>query len=699
MNFSTSPKRSKTLNSRHNIPSLLPLVLLGVLSSTPLVARTRVNGWCEKGNETVSVPGSQASTTKVQRSYPSCTVTVYLAGTLTLASLYSDDSGTVKANPFTANSTGAYFFYADDGKYDVTISSAGLSNPYTFGDVRMIDPYFTQTGSSVSRLISNKLTDIRSVKDYGAVGDGVTDDGTALQNALNANAGGILYFPKGKYAGACDLAVYSQTTLIGGGYSDTDIASGGPANPSVFLVCTQAKPILKQAESTSYGVTVHGIGFYGAGAVSLSRGIYLTDAWDWTIEDNFFDNFGDQCVYWASGVTGTIRHNFLQNCLLVRSGRTDYVGALDIGTTDAVVVGNVATASVSQSTGNIGSGYIAGCVQRIANAFWAFNQCHISQVGMVVTANGGLVRLLGNRADLNQGHGFIFAGSQIQAIGNTAFRNSLTANNSYDGFYLSNTSQTITMIGNATTQLDSDTIKQRYGINDASQTSPTTELANVYSGNTTYGIVGAPLYFSGQQIKRVPLELNLTNDQIGAWTNTRLFRWDQANTRFGLLDDQGFPQATLHIKRTSTESAKLRIDSYTSPFLQLLDSGASANYKGWGWRSDSANNALYHALYDDTFSSETPYLGVYRTGTAVRNMTFTGRVGLNVALGVDDSNTGLLWGSLGRSIGVTFASLPGAPANGSFVWCSNCAPSTNPCTGASTGAWAFWTGAAWKCPF
>lgn len=65
---------------------------------------------------------------------PGCTVTVYLTGTQTLASIFSDDLRTPKSNPFTADADGLFYFYADDGRYDVRFSGTGIATPYTWGD-------------------------------------------------------------------------------------------------------------------------------------------------------------------------------------------------------------------------------------------------------------------------------------------------------------------------------------------------------------------------------------------------------------------------------------------------------------------------------------------------------------------------------------------------------------------------------------
>jgi hypothetical protein len=73
--------------------------------------------------------------------------------------------------------------------------------------------------SAVETSLGGSITAVYNVKSYGAVGDGVTDDTTAIQAAITAaeNAGGgTVYFPRGKYA-ASGLTAQGTLTFEGAG--------------------------------------------------------------------------------------------------------------------------------------------------------------------------------------------------------------------------------------------------------------------------------------------------------------------------------------------------------------------------------------------------------------------------------------------------------------------------------------------------
>jgi parallel beta-helix repeat protein len=98
------------------------------------------------------------------------------------------------ANPILAQ--GEVGFEIDTSKSKVGDGvTAWNSRPYT----GVATAGWTQNGAgAVARTVDSKLKDVVSVKDFGAVGDGVADDTAAIQAALNSGALQV-YFPDSTY--------------------------------------------------------------------------------------------------------------------------------------------------------------------------------------------------------------------------------------------------------------------------------------------------------------------------------------------------------------------------------------------------------------------------------------------------------------------------------------------------------------------
>ncbi len=80
----------------------------------------------------------------------------------------------------------------------------------------MASPDYTASGTgAVTRTSSDKFSDFVSVKDFGAKGDGLTDDTLAIQQALTAHDS--VYIPPGSYFITGTITVGERQTLFGAG--------------------------------------------------------------------------------------------------------------------------------------------------------------------------------------------------------------------------------------------------------------------------------------------------------------------------------------------------------------------------------------------------------------------------------------------------------------------------------------------------
>lgn len=154
----------------------------------------------------------------------------YAAGTTAHKTTYTDAAGLVP-HTYTADGLGGSYialnargelaaaFYLGAGVYDIVLKRFDGSTVWTRPACGMDSAVNTlgaalavaggagllgwlQSGAgAVFRWVRDKLRENVSVKDFGAVGDGVTDDRPAIEAAINALAatGGTLRFPPGNY--------------------------------------------------------------------------------------------------------------------------------------------------------------------------------------------------------------------------------------------------------------------------------------------------------------------------------------------------------------------------------------------------------------------------------------------------------------------------------------------------------------------
>lgn len=116
-------------------------------------------------------------------------------------------------------------FYSAQTSYSITVRNSRRSLVFTESSVSqdsLRDELANDTdpakGAALigykGRTVYDRLSDFVSVKDYGAVGDGVTDDKTACQDAINT--GKNVYFPAGQYQlGTADTGAFLTAAADG----------------------------------------------------------------------------------------------------------------------------------------------------------------------------------------------------------------------------------------------------------------------------------------------------------------------------------------------------------------------------------------------------------------------------------------------------------------------------------------------------
>ena len=97
----------------------------------------------------------------------------------------------------------------------------------------------TPTGATTARTLAARFADVINVKDFGAVGDGSTDDTAAIQAAMNAvpAVGAIVYFPAGTYLVTAQLTSTDKPIyILGQGMFITRIHWKSTAISDGFLI-------------------------------------------------------------------------------------------------------------------------------------------------------------------------------------------------------------------------------------------------------------------------------------------------------------------------------------------------------------------------------------------------------------------------------------------------------------------------------
>jgi hypothetical protein len=171
-----------------------------------------------------------------------------------------------------------------------TITSGSGIDVTDDGSLITVASRFTQSGTgAVERNTQDKLREYVSVKDFGAVGDGVTDDTAAIQSAISyaqSAGGGSVCIPRGVYriTGTLDITA-SGIHLIGDGIEATELLFDNGASNCIYARGTdtgagQMNGFTIKAMTLSHGTKTGGRTIVVAFAYKvLLKNLLLNNCW------------------------------------------------------------------------------------------------------------------------------------------------------------------------------------------------------------------------------------------------------------------------------------------------------------------------------------------------------------------------------------------------------------------------------------
>lgn len=166
---------------------------------------------------------------------------------------------------------------------------------------------FLQSGTgAVTRTAQSKFRETVSVKDFGAVGDGVTNDYTAVLNALTAGKGKAVYFPAGTYLLNSSITMdstFSNTDIYGDG-TGTVIKTGSSATQATFYIRQVSNLSIRSLKFDGNSAAQSSSSARLVQSDRASSNLSFYDVW-------FFNSYSDNVsLIWTSGFGAVNTVNF-----------------------------------------------------------------------------------------------------------------------------------------------------------------------------------------------------------------------------------------------------------------------------------------------------------------------------------------------------------------------------------------------------
>ena len=227
----------------------------------------------------------------------------------------------------------------DVSEIAINAADAILYTKDTDGAIQAFKSKFTQSGTNATpRLLEDKLRDVVSVKDFGATGDGTTDDRNAFQAALDT--GKSVYIPQGTYAIGSTISLFADGQCL---YGDGNLSV-------IKTTATTAQIDINNKDSTAIKNLK-----IDAFAANTNPGIYAYGGSSGVDIENVYFYGGNQRVY-----LGVCDHIRVTGCTFDSTGY-----------------------GVIQKSGTASSfGIVSNCIARNVNADFVELNCNLNDSGV-----------------------------------------------------------------------------------------------------------------------------------------------------------------------------------------------------------------------------------------------------------------------------------------------------------------------------
>lgn len=336
------------------------------------------------------------------------------------------------------------------------------------------------------------------VKAYGATGDGVTNDYTAITAAITAATaagGGTVYFPAGTYSIATRIALKDKVSLKGAGRTVVTIKPTAAVATSVML---------GSSGDTVSGMTISGLGIDANYPTANIKAVQITSGDRVEVRDVWVRNCGGAGIYFEASTDVKVVDSVIET-----------TGQSDSSTGHGVLVQNgfrsiISNNQVLDIKGGMG---IAAAIAAAGNPRVIISD---NYVRMAVSATGfegiGLTdgcnecTISGNVIDNSQDNGISCSGNHCTVIGNTI--NGAVNHGIHAGSHN-------TIVGNVIKNVGKEGIN--FGFISCS-------TGNVIVGNRCYDDQGSPTSYHAVKFQVSPPQAIVVGNRFTNYTNTKFKR-------------------------------------------------------------------------------------------------------------------------------------------------------------------------------